>query len=74
MGGINWDAKQVHKDMVLAMLMHHMSQEHRRMLMLECPTAYNDVVGREIVTIHRVSNGEQITTDSEIPTTVMKFG
>jgi hypothetical protein len=60
MNSINWHAKQMHKDMILALLVHHMSQQTRQMLMLECPAAYNDLCGSEVVRVHRVSDGEPV--------------
>ncbi len=51
---------QSHKDMVLGLLLHHMSQENRQMLMLECPAAYNAICGREVVAVHRTSDGDRI--------------
>ena len=60
MDSINWHAKQMHKDMILALLVHHMSQQTRQMLMLECPAAYNDLCGAEVVRVHRVSDGDPV--------------
>jgi hypothetical protein len=72
MTGINWNAKQVHKDLILAMLMHHMSQETRQMLMLECPAAYNDLCGGDYVRVHRVSDGDPIVP-GVLRKTVVRF-
>ncbi len=60
MDSINWRAKQMHKDMILSLLVHHMSQETRQMLMLECPAAYNDLCGSGVVRVHRISDGESV--------------
>ncbi len=69
---VNWDAKQIHKDLILAMLVHHMSQETRQMLMLECPAAYNDLCGGDYVRVHRVSDGEPIVP-GVLKTTGIRF-
>ena len=60
MYGVNWNAKQLHKDMILGLLLHHMSQETRRILMTEAPAAYNDIYGRDIVRVHHVSDGDPL--------------
>ena len=60
MNGVNWNAKQLHKDMILGLLLHHMSQETRQMLMLEAPAAYNDLCGGDYVRVHRVSDGDPV--------------
>lgn len=57
---MNENAKQIHKDMVLRLLLHHMSQETRQMLILEVPAAYNDICNGEYVRVHRVSDGKPI--------------
>jgi hypothetical protein len=57
---MNEDAKQVHKDMVLRLLLHHMSQETRQILMREVPAAYNDICGGNYVRVHRVSDGQPV--------------
>ena len=43
-----------HKDQLLDVLFHHMSQELRAIVMREVPLAYNAYVGREIVRPLRV--------------------
>ncbi len=73
MSGTNWNAKQLHKDMILALLLHHMSPETRQMLMLEAPAAYNDVCGFEVVRVHRVSSGDPVIP-GVFPVTRITFG
>jgi hypothetical protein len=46
--------------MILGLLMYHMSQDTRQMLMLEAPAAYNDVCNQEVVAVHRTSTGERV--------------
>lgn len=60
MAAINPDMKSHHKDQLLTVLFHYMGQDLRQKLMLECPAAYNDACGREIVRVYRTSDNEPI--------------
>ena len=44
------------KDQLLAVFEHYMSQDMRQKLMLECPTAYNEWMGANIVKVVRTEN------------------
>jgi hypothetical protein len=70
---INPDLKAHHKDQLLAVLFHYMSQELRQKLMLECPAAYNDACGGEFVRVHRVSDGQPVIP-GVFPVTRVTFG
>ncbi len=44
-------AKTFNKDLVLQWFLHHMPMDQRQKLMNALPEAYNDLCGREIVTV-----------------------
>lgn len=46
------------KDLILSIVKHYMKQDLRRTIMLEVPQAYNNWVGRDVVEVHRVSDGK----------------
>jgi hypothetical protein len=48
------------KDQLLKILGYYMSQELRQKVMLEAPQAYNAWMGREVVRVHRMSDGEPV--------------
>jgi hypothetical protein len=48
------------KDQLLAVFEHYMSQDMRQKLMLECPTAYNEWMGADIVKVVRVEGNTQV--------------
>lgn len=45
------------KDLVLAVLAHHLTPDLRRKVMEEVPQAYNAWVGQDVVRVERVSDG-----------------
>lgn len=59
---INPNAKQMHKDQVLDLLLHYMQMDMRGKLMRALPEAYNDVVcdGREVVKVVYGSGSDRL--------------
>lgn len=49
-----------HKEILLRTMSYHMSQELRRILMRECPAAYNALCGRTVVTSQIEDNGDAV--------------
>lgn len=70
---VNPNMKAHHKDQLLAVLWHYMGQDLRQKLMLECPAAYNDACGSEVVRVHRVSDGDPVVP-GVYPVTIIKIG
>jgi len=64
--------KSHHKDQLLTVLGHYMSQELRQKLMLECPAAYNAWCGYDVVEVTRTVNGTKVI-EGIIPTTRATF-
>ena len=62
-----------HKDQLLTVLGHYMSQELRQKLMLECPAAYNAWCGYDVVEVVRLSNGTKVI-EGVIPAVTATFG
>jgi len=52
--------KAHHKDQLLTVLGHYMSQDLRQKLMLECPAAYNAWCGYDVVEVTRIVNGTKV--------------
>lgn len=57
---LNKQARQIHKDMALELLLHHMGGDMREILMSELPAAYNDLMGRDIVSVRNESDGSLV--------------
>ena len=49
-----------HKDQLLHTLSYHMTSELRRILMRECPAAYNSLCGRVVITSQVHDTGRKI--------------
>jgi hypothetical protein len=62
-----------HKNQLLTVLGHYMSQELRQKLMLECPAAYNAWCEDEIVAVIRTSDNTRIV-EGTIPVVRATFG
>jgi hypothetical protein len=62
-----------HKNQLLTVLGHYMSQELRQKLMLECPAAYNAWCEDEIVAVIRTSDNTRIV-EGIIPVVRATFG
>ena len=50
----------IHQEVLLMVIKHHMSQDLRRILMKECPAAYNDWCERTVVGSHVIDTGSLI--------------
>lgn len=50
----------IHQKVLLMVIKHHMSQDLRRILMKECPAAYNDWCGRTVVGSHVIDTGSVV--------------
>ena len=59
--------KEHHKDQLLMVVNHYMTQEMRRHLMRECPAAYNALCRRIVVTSQVEDTGSKVI---ERPTNV----
>lgn len=49
-----------HKEILLRTMSYHMSQDLRRILMRECPAAYNALCGRTVITSQIEDNGDTV--------------
>jgi predicted oxidoreductase (fatty acid repression mutant protein) len=52
--------RDFHKDQILHVVNNYMSQELRRHLMRECPSAYNALCGRVVVTARVEDTGDKV--------------
>jgi len=57
----NFDSiSNFHKDQLLQVVSYHMTSELRRILMRECPAAYNSLCGRVVITSQVEDTGDKV--------------